>query len=119
MQENRLRLFSPDVRMPLGLFSPDFRVPLGYPFSPPDFRAAPSGPAPRARPNLGLIPTAWFPRTSPTMTWDNCLIDHVFVAAPAGINWAVSDWVVDVYDYTGVDPYFPSDHRAYVATISF
>jgi endonuclease/exonuclease/phosphatase family metal-dependent hydrolase len=55
----------------------------------------------------------------PTMTWDNCLIDHIFVAGPAGVNWRVSDWAVDIWQYLDEDPYFPSDHRAYVATISF
>ena len=55
----------------------------------------------------------------PTRTWDNCLIDHIMLAGPTGVNWRVSDWLVDIHDYTGVDPYFPSDHRAYVATVSF
>lgn len=51
--------------------------------------------------------------------WDNCLIDHVFVAGPPGISWRTTDWLVDVWQYLDGEPYFPSDHRAYVATVSF
>ena len=51
--------------------------------------------------------------------WDNCLIDHVFVAGPPGVTWRTTDWLVDVWQYLDGEPYFPSDHRAYVATVSF
>lgn len=50
-------------------------------------------------------------------SFPNCLIDHVFVAGP--FNWRVSDWWVDVWQYKDESPYFPSDHRAYMAVVSY
>lgn len=52
-------------------------------------------------------------------SFPNCLIDHIFVDANSPFAWKVSDWWVDVWEYKDVDPYFPSDHRAYVAVISY
>ena len=49
----------------------------------------------------------------------DCLIDHILVAAPAGVAVTVTDWVVDIRQFTEASPYFPSDHRAYSASLVF
>ena len=52
-------------------------------------------------------------------SFPDCLIDHILVAVPAAVPLAVTDWVVDIRQFTEASPYFPSDHRAYSATLVF
>ena len=55
----------------------------------------------------------------PVYPFPQCLIDHVLVAVPAsgGVRFAVTDWVVDMRQFTDAAPYFPSDHRATTAAL--
>jgi endonuclease/exonuclease/phosphatase family metal-dependent hydrolase len=48
-----------------------------------------------------------------------CMIDHVLVAAPPAVPVTVTDWVADMRQFTDGSPYFPSDHRAYTATLVY